>query len=70
MSTTPNPTATLELTTTSSTTDTLFVGSGSIGSGGELQNLQATYRLNGKNYLKWSNSSARFSKGKGKLATC
>ena len=34
------------------------------GSGGELQNLQTTYRLNGKNYLKWSQLIRTFLKGK------
>ena len=68
MSTTPNSTTTLELTATSSTTYTPFVGSGSIGSRGELQNLQAAYRLNGKNYLKWFQLIRTFLKGKGKLS--
>ncbi|KAJ9547058.1 hypothetical protein OSB04_019601 [Centaurea solstitialis] len=33
----------------------------------ELQNIQAAYRLNGKNYLKWSQLVRTFLKGKGKL---
>ena len=33
----------------------------------ELQNIQAAYRLNGKNYLKWSQLVRMFLKGKGKL---
>jgi len=32
-----------------------------------LHNLQAAYRLNGKNYLKWSQLIWTFLKGKGKL---
>ncbi|TXG53747.1 hypothetical protein EZV62_019003 [Acer yangbiense] len=35
---------------------------------GEMQNIQATYRLNGKNYLKWSQVVQTFLKGKGKLS--
>ena len=35
---------------------------------GEFQNLQAAYRLNGKNYLKWSQVVRTFLKGKGKLS--
>lgn len=34
---------------------------------GDLQNIQASYRLNGKNYLKWSQLVRTFLKGKGKL---
>ena len=34
---------------------------------GELQNIQATYKLNGKNYFTWSQLVHRFLKGKGKL---
>lgn len=34
---------------------------------GDLQNLHASYRLNGKNYLKWSQVVRAFVKGKGKL---
>ncbi|XP_022761888.1 uncharacterized protein LOC111307857 isoform X2 [Durio zibethinus] len=34
----------------------------------ELQNIQAAYRLNGKNYLKWSQLVQTFLKGKGKLS--
>ncbi|XP_071939839.1 uncharacterized protein [Coffea arabica] len=34
----------------------------------ELQNIQAAYRLNGKNYLKWSQLVRTFLKGKGKLS--
>jgi hypothetical protein len=37
------------------------------GSSGDLQNIQAAYRLNGKNYLKWSQLVRTFLKGKGKL---
>ncbi|XP_071919974.1 uncharacterized protein [Coffea arabica] len=33
----------------------------------ELQNIQTAYRLNGKNYLKWSQLVRTFLKGKGKL---
>ncbi|XP_022768068.1 UDP-sugar pyrophosphorylase-like isoform X4 [Durio zibethinus] len=35
---------------------------------GELQNIQAAYRLNGKNYLKWFQLVQTFLKGKGKLS--
>ena len=52
MASIPDPAIVPDLTASSSTTDTPFAGSGSIGLGGELQNLQAAYRLNGKNYLK------------------
>ena len=52
----------------SSTTEIPFAGTNSGGSGGELQNLQATYRLNGKNYLKWSQLIHTFQKGKRKLS--
>ena len=34
----------------------------------ELHNSQATYKLNGKNYLKWSQLVRTFLKGKGKLS--
>jgi len=34
----------------------------------ELQNIQATYRLNGKNYLKWSQLACTFLMGRGKLS--
>ena len=35
---------------------------------GELQNIQAAYRFNGKNYLKWLLLVHTFLKGKGKLS--
>ncbi|KAL5854359.1 hypothetical protein ACOSQ3_004177 [Xanthoceras sorbifolium] len=35
---------------------------------GELQNIQTSYRLNVKNYLKWSQMVRTFLKGKGKLS--
>ncbi|XP_048227600.1 uncharacterized protein LOC125369430 [Ricinus communis] len=35
---------------------------------GDLQNIQAAYRLNGKNYLKWSQFVQTFLKGKGKIS--
>ena len=35
--------------------------------GGELQNLQATYQLNSKNYWKWSQLIRTFLKEKGNL---
>ena len=35
---------------------------------GELQNIQAAYRLNGKNYLKWSQLVRTVLKGKGKIS--
>lgn len=35
---------------------------------GELQNIQASYRLNGRNYPKWSQIIRTFLKGKGKLS--
>ncbi|KAI3470208.1 hypothetical protein Pfo_026871 [Paulownia fortunei] len=35
---------------------------------GDLQNIQAAYRLNGTNYLKWSQLVRTFLKGKGKLS--
>lgn len=35
---------------------------------GELQNIQPAYRLNGKNYLKWSQLVRTVLKGKGKLS--
>ncbi|XP_073148285.1 uncharacterized protein [Henckelia pumila] len=35
---------------------------------GELQNIHSAYRLNGKNYLKWSQLVRTFLKGKGKLS--
>ena len=34
---------------------------------GELQNLQVSYRLNGRNYLRWSQIVKTFLKGKGKI---
>ena len=34
----------------------------------ELQNIQTAYRLNGKNYLKWSQFIQTYLKGKGKLS--
>ncbi|KAK8328589.1 hypothetical protein V6Z12_A11G261900 [Gossypium hirsutum] len=34
----------------------------------ELQNIQAAYRLNGKNYLKWSQLVCTFLNGRGKLS--
>ena len=66
MSTTPNPI--LDSVDSSNTAKTLFVGTNNGSSGGELQNLQATYRLNDKNYLKWSQLICTFLKGKGKLS--
>jgi len=36
-------------------------------SSGDLQNIQASYRLNGKNYLKWAQLVRTFLKGKGKI---
>ena len=35
---------------------------------GELQNIQATYRLDGKNYLKWSQLVRTMLKGKEKIS--
>ena len=35
---------------------------------GELQNIQPSLRLNGNNYLKWSQFVRTFLKGKGKLS--
>ena len=35
---------------------------------GDLQNIQAAYRLNGTNYLKWSQFVRTFLKGKGKIS--
>ena len=35
---------------------------------GELQNIQVTYRLDGKNYLKWSQLVRTVLKGKGKIS--
>jgi len=40
----------------------------SLSIGGELPIVQATYMLNGKNYLKWSQLIKTFLKGKGKLS--
>ena len=34
---------------------------------GDLQNVRASYRLNGKNYLKWSQFIRTYLKGKGRL---
>ncbi|XP_044504086.1 uncharacterized protein LOC123224478 [Mangifera indica] len=34
---------------------------------GDLQNIRASYRLNGKNYLKWSQFGRTYLKGKGRL---
>ncbi|TXG48427.1 hypothetical protein EZV62_027721 [Acer yangbiense] len=34
---------------------------------GEMHNIRAAYRLNGKNYLKWSQVVQTFLKGKGKV---
>jgi len=34
---------------------------------GEFQSLQSSYRLNGRNYLKWSQIVKTFLKGKGKI---
>ena len=39
-----------------------------IESKGELQNIQSSYRLNGQNYLQWSQVVKTFLKGKGKLS--
>ena len=39
-----------------------------IESKGELQNIQSSYRLNGQNYLQWSQVVKNFLKGKGKLS--
>ena len=35
---------------------------------GDLQNIRAPYRLNGKNYLKWSQFVRTYLKGKGRLS--
>ena len=35
---------------------------------GDLQNIRASYRLNGKNYLKWSQFVRTYLKGKGRLS--
>ena len=35
---------------------------------GELQSIQSAYRLNDKNYMKWSQMVRTFLKGKGKLS--
>lgn len=35
---------------------------------GDLQKIQAAYRLNGKNYLNWSQLVRTFLKGRGKLS--
>ncbi|XP_052197186.1 uncharacterized protein LOC127804368 [Diospyros lotus] len=45
-----------------------FAGNNGRGSGGDLPSLQVTYRLNGKNYLKWSQLICTFLKEKGKLS--
>lgn len=45
----------------------LLGGTHGNGIGGELQNLQVAYRLNGKNYFKWSQLIRTLLKGKGKL---
>ncbi|KAI0507751.1 hypothetical protein KFK09_013879 [Dendrobium nobile] len=34
---------------------------------GDLQSMQPSYRLNGKNYLKWSQFVKTYLKGKGKI---
>ena len=53
--------------TESSTTEVPFSRNNGMTSSGELQNIQAAYRLNGRNYLEWSQSIRTFLKGKGKL---
>ena len=49
-----NSTIMTDSTKSSGTTKVVFAGNNNTVSGGELQNIQAAYRLNGKNYLKWS----------------
>ena len=52
-----------------STNEVPFLGSSnsSVVTSGDLQNIQPAFRLNGKNYLKWSELIKTFLKGKGKL---
>ncbi|KAL5756173.1 hypothetical protein ACOSQ2_020919 [Xanthoceras sorbifolium] len=47
--------------------ESIFGGNNYNGSGKDLQFIQAGYRLNGKNYLNWSQVVQTFLKGKGKL---
>ncbi|KAL5825489.1 hypothetical protein ACOSQ3_021552 [Xanthoceras sorbifolium] len=47
--------------------ESIFGGGNNNGSGKDLQFFQSGYRLNGKNYLKWSQVVQTFPKGKGKL---
>ena len=42
--------------------------SGEVLQKGEIQNIQSSYGLNGKNYLQWSQVVKTFLKGKGKLS--
>ena len=55
------------ISNTTATSENLTKGSNSIATG-ELQNIQAAYRLNGKNYFKWSQLVRMFLKGRGKLS--
>ncbi|KAF2308189.1 hypothetical protein GH714_036552 [Hevea brasiliensis] len=57
-----------EVTETSNTSAAPLISNNNSASTGELQNIQAAYRLNGKNYLKWSQLVRTFLKGKGKLS--
>ena len=50
------------------TSDIQVTETPSIVSVGDLQNIQLSYRLNGKNYLKRSQFVRTFLKGKGKLS--
>jgi len=52
----------------SGTTEVPLARSKGVISGGELQNIQVAYRLNGRNYMKWSQLIRTFLKGKGKLS--
>ncbi|XP_059661691.1 uncharacterized protein LOC132307839 [Cornus florida] len=55
-------------TETSNTSEIPVTGSNGFLPTRELQNIQAAYRLNGKNYLKWSQMVRTFLKGRGKLS--
>ncbi|KAL5843727.1 hypothetical protein ACOSQ3_009718 [Xanthoceras sorbifolium] len=58
--------STISETTNTSVTQPIETTSNS--AHGELPNIQATYRLNGKNYLKWSQLVRTHLKGRGKLS--
>ena len=57
-----------DLVDSNSTTEVPFARSNGVSSGEELQNIQAAYQFNGKNYLNRSQLIWTFLKGKGRLS--